>query len=115
MAIGLTEQISGPHVFYMKPTRWKSDYRSHKFPLLVLPRAVLLAAKLGTSAVVLSIYTNHLIIENTDYGVVYPKLRLAKIDKGPRCNLPPIIIPLLNPPPLPGFSVVVEHANPNRP
>lgn len=76
MAIGITEQISGPCIFYMKPTGRKSDYRNHKFPaMLVVSSEIYLAANPGARTFVLSLYINYLPIENTEYGVVSPDFR----------------------------------------
>lgn len=69
----MTEQISGLRIFYMKPAGWKSDYRNHKFPaMLVVSSEIYLAVDLGASTFVYSIYINYLPIENIEYGVVSP-------------------------------------------
>lgn len=76
MGVGVAEQASSPRIFYVEPTRRKSDYRSHEFPaLLAVSSDVLLAAKTGTRTSIFASYINYLTIESTDYGIVNPILK----------------------------------------
>lgn len=69
----MTEQVSCPHILYLEPTGRKADYRGHEFPaVLIVPRDVRLAVKLGDRTV----YINYLAIENTDNCVKCPNRQI---------------------------------------
>lgn len=67
--ICMAENISGPHILYLKPSRGERDYRNCQFPAVsVVSRDILLAVAIGARATV-----NHvkdLLVMKIDYHVV---------------------------------------------